>query len=124
MKQVLGLIIIGFLTSSSSDCGRKQKQIQYQGRLEIKAICSNYTISVVSGNMDTSFLESSWTDENTKKSYKNVFALGNPCDFPSTINQGDTFYFTIDTSKSRDCMVCMAYYPKPSRKININVLTP
>jgi hypothetical protein len=50
-----------------------------------------------------------------------VFALGSPCSFPASIGEGQTFYFTLDTP-ARDCNVCQAYYPKPSKALSINVL--
>ena len=93
----------------------------YKGRLEVKALCSNYTIAVIEGNLDTSQIESSWTDESTGKRYQNVFALGSPCSFPDSIQQGQAFYFTL-TPKDEECAVCMAYYPKPSKALSINVL--
>ncbi|HEU4901476.1 MAG TPA: hypothetical protein VFT06_01765 [Flavisolibacter sp.] len=93
----------------------------YRGRLEIKGICSNYTISVREGQIDSSRIEASWTDENTKKTYTNVFALGSPCNFPDSIAEGQEFYFTLD-STAQDCMVCQAYYPKPARSLSIKVL--
>jgi hypothetical protein len=93
----------------------------YKGRLEIKGICSNYTIKLLEGNLDTSKVVASWTNESTKKSYTNVFALGSPCTFPSTLNAGDEFYFVLDDSK-QECAVCMAYYPKPEKALSIKVL--
>jgi len=122
MKIFLVLISSAVLLLSNSDCSSKSKEgTTYKGRLEIKAICSNYTISVLEGNMDTSRIVANWTDENTGKSYTNVFKLGSPCNFPSTINQGDEFFFTIDTATQKDCIVCMAYYPVPPKVIPIIV---
>lgn len=121
MKLFILLAAVSFFTSSSSDCGKKNKDPKYQGRLEIKGICSNYTIALVSGDLDTSLYEKQWTDEMTGKSHQNVFALGNPCDFPANINEGDTFYFSIDSSPLKDCMVCEAWYPKPKKAIAIKV---
>ena len=94
----------------------------YKGKLEIKAGCMNYTISVNQGNIDTAMVVSKWTDENTGKSYKNVFALGSRCNFPSTINEGDEFYFMVDSSTVQNCAVCMMYYPVPSKHVSIKVL--
>lgn len=82
----------------------------------------NYTLRVLEGPVDTTLVSSSWTDENTGKAYTNAFALANPCDFPATIEQGDEFYFVIDTSKPTQCAVCMAYYPTPPRKLSIKVV--
>jgi len=94
----------------------------YKGRLEIKGICMNYTLSVLEGDMDTAQLVAQWRDENSGNSYRNVFALANPCTFPSHLNQGDEFYFTIVPATQPDCAVCMAYYPVPEKKLSIKVV--
>ena len=82
----------------------------------------NYTFTVTGGSVDTSLVEASWTDETTGKTFKNAFGIANPCDFPSTINAGDEFYFEVETAKSKDCAVCMAYYPTPQKKLSIKVI--
>jgi len=81
----------------------------------------NYTIKLLGGDIDTSQISSNWTDEVTGKQYKKVFALANPCSFPSSIKQGDEFYFYLDTSTEKGCITCMAYYPKPPKKLSIKV---
>ena len=123
MKFFVLLSLTSTLLLSSSDCSQKKVSDQkFKGKLEIAGICMNYTIRVVEGNVDASLLDTKWTDETTNKSYTNVFKLGNPCQFPSTIKQGDEFYFTIDTSQVKPCTVCMAYYPTPSKAISIKVV--
>ena len=94
----------------------------YKGRLEVKGGCMNYTISITSPNFDTSLAMASWTDENTGKIYKNVFALKSKCTFPDNINAGDEFYFTIDSTSVQNCAVCLMYYPVPSKKLSIKVI--
>lgn len=122
MKQFILLSALTTLLLSNSDCNNKAAaDSRYKGKLEIAGICMNYTIRVIEGNPDTAVVEKNWTDEVTKKSYTNVFRLGNPCDFPPTIKQGDEFYFTIDTTKGKDCIVCMAYYPTPSKAVSIKI---
>ena len=121
----LFIVLSGFSLAmmSAGDCGKKNAAgTKYKARLEIKAICYNYTLSLLEGSLDTSQVVASWTDENTNVSYKNAFALANPCDFPSTLKQGDEFYFVIDTAKPKDCIVCMAYYPKPPKALSIKVV--
>ena len=93
----------------------------YKGRLEIKALCGNYTIALVEGQLDSSKIQASWTDEQTSKIYKNVFALGSPCSFPDSIQAGQEFYFTIEPT-IQNCMVCQAYYPKPAKSLSIKVV--
>ena len=123
MKWFIFLSGLTTLFLSTTDCsGKKASTVKYKGKLEIAAICMNYTISVKEGNIKASDVVANWTDETTTKLYNNVFKLGNPCDFPASIKQGDEFYFTIDTAKSKDCAVCMAYYPTPPKALSIKVV--
>lgn len=125
MKKLLALFSLSTLLLSASTCGEKKgpsPDNKLKGRLEVQGICMNYTISLLDGKMDTSMLVAYWTDEVTRKPYKNVFRLSNPCDFPSSLKQGDEFYFTIDTAKDNPCVVCMAYYPTPYKAVKIKVL--
>lgn len=121
MKKIIPLSALSFLLLSNSDCTKVSSKI-YKGKLEIKGICMNYTISVPDGSIDPSLVEANWTDESTGQSYKNVFKLGSPCTFPAELNAGDEFEFTIDTTADKDCAVCMAYYPTPSKNLSIKVV--
>lgn len=121
MKRSLAFFIVAVAAFACSNQKPSTSPTCYKGRLEVKGICSNYTIGLVKGRMDTAKLLSTWTDETTGKEYSNVFGLGNPCNFPSRLNAGDEFYFTLDTVRGA-CAVCMAYYPTPSRKLYVKVL--
>ena len=123
MKQLILLFTLAMLLLSNSDCTKNKSTVRYKGKLEITGICMNYTIRVTEGNIDPALIVDNWTDETTSKSYDKVFRLGNPCDFPATVKQGDEFYFTIDTAKGKDCAVCMAYYPTPPKALSIKVVT-
>jgi hypothetical protein len=94
----------------------------YTGKLAIKALCMNYTFTLVKGDIDTSLINGSWIDESTGKTYENAFGISNPCDLPEGLKEGDEFSFKIDTAKGKNCAVCMAYYPTPPRKLSIKVL--
>jgi hypothetical protein len=122
MKLIL-IAAIAALPFSEQTC--KKKNITstscFKGRLEVKGICSNYTIKLLEGNIDTSRIAAIWKDEVTGKTHANVFALESPCTFPATLKEGDEFYFTLDGSKQQ-CTVCMAYYPKPQKALSIKVL--
>ena len=109
------------LALANKPCNPNKQANCFKGRLEIKGICSNYTISVIEGNIDTSLVAANWQDENTGKKYQNVFALDNPCSFPADIEQGGEFYFTLSAEKEKDCNVCMAYYPVPPKRLSIAV---
>jgi len=123
MKRFILLFTLAILVLSNSDCTKNKSTVRYKGKLEITGICMNYTIRVTEGNIDPALIVDNWTDETTSKSYDKVFRLGNPCDFPATLKQGDEFYFTIDTAKGKDCAVCMAYYPTPPKALSIKVVT-
>jgi hypothetical protein len=119
---ILSSTIALMLLATQDKCSKANQQAGcYKGRLEIKGICSNYTIKVLEGTIDTSKIAASWTDENTNKNYSNVFALESPCSFPADIKQGDEFYFTIIDKRDEDCNVCMAYYPTPPKRLLISV---
>lgn len=122
MKTIFILSIATLLAA----CGPTNKVSNdcYKGRLEIKAICSNYTIKLLEGDVDPDSIAASWTDEQTGKTYTNVFSLVNPCALPANFEEGQEFYFTIvqDTGRN-DCVTCMAYYPKPEKKLNIRILS-
>ena len=115
---VASLLFILFL--SANKC--KSKDSVYKGRLEVKGICMNYTIKLLDGSLDTTKYATEWKDESTGKTHTNVFALGSACTFPSSIKEGDEFFFTIDSSYVSNCAVCMAYYPKPAKSIAIKVI--
>ncbi|MEO5562801.1 MAG: hypothetical protein ABIR18_05180 [Chitinophagaceae bacterium] len=131
MKLFIFLSAIFLLTVSARNCNSNKttahatnaEPIKYKAKLETKALCMNYTLRLLEGSIDTAMIAANWTDESTGKSYQNVFALGNPCIFPASIEQGQDFYFLIDTSSvQKQCAVCMAYYPTPPKKLFIKVL--
>jgi hypothetical protein len=121
-NNLLILLLCFFVIFSGFQCKKSINQNSgcYKGRLEIQGICSNYTIKVLEGNIDTSLIVSTWKDPNTGKTYGNVFGLGSPCTFPATIKEGEEFYFTINNDL-QNCAVCQAYYPTPPKKLSIAV---
>jgi hypothetical protein len=122
MKLYLLTPLVFILVITTNKCKNKNESSVYKGKLEVKGMCMNYTIKLLEGKIDTSKLVSEWKNEITGKTHNNVFALGSICNFPSTINEGDEFYFTIDTTYVSNCAVCLAYYPKPARSIAIKVV--
>ncbi|HEX7905342.1 MAG TPA: hypothetical protein VF487_15825 [Chitinophagaceae bacterium] len=122
MKLFIFLASLFTLTVSADSCKKKKDNTVHKGKLEIKAMCMNYTIGVLDGSIDTSLIAANWTDETTGKLYQNVFRLGSPCDFPDSIKEGQEFYFIVDTMSKQGCPVCMAYYPTPSKKLMIKVV--
>src|SRR5215204_4718188 len=122
MKIIFLAPFVFILAITPGKCKNKNENSAFKGRLEVKGMCMNYTIKLLEGNIDTSKLVAEWKNEATGKTHNNVFALGSVCNFPSTINEGDEFSFTIDTSYVSKCAVCLAYYPKPAKSIAIKVV--
>lgn len=122
MKLVFLIASFILVSASSKSCREELPAGCYKGRLEIKAACMNYTISIQNKNFDTSLVVRNWTDETTGKTYKNAFGLGSRCTFPDSLKEGDEFYFTIDSTSKQNCSVCMMYYPTPEKKLSIKVL--
>lgn len=132
------LSLFSVLLLSNSDCSKKKKAGpdnnevkttipsgnpgRCKGKLAVAGICKNYTIVVMEGDIDKKLVEAEWTDEATSKKHINAFRLGNPCEFPATIKEGGEFYFVIDTAANKECIVCMAYYPTPSKTLSIKVI--
>ena len=126
MKLLFFIIGFSLFASVNPGCKTKKESIAtdtcFKGKLEIKANCMNYTISIQQGTMDTSLYVSSWTNESTGTTYKNVFGLASKCNFPTNINEGDEFYFMIDSTTEQGCAVCLLYYPVPEKKLGIRVI--
>ena len=122
MKIYLVAPFIFILATTTNKCKNKTESPVYKGKLEVKGMCMNYTIKLLEGNIDPSKLVAEWKNEVTGKTHSNVFALGSVCNFPPTLNEGDEFYFSIDTTYVSNCAVCLAYYPKPAKSIAIKVV--
>ena len=119
---IAGLLLLA-VSGMAFQCSKPVEEgTVYTGKLEIKAICMNYTLTVTAGNIDTSMVVEDWTDPTTNNSYENAFALANPCSFPDSIQAGQEFKFVITSPAPEQCAVCLAYYPVPSKKLHIRVV--
>lgn len=124
MKQCIAFLFIATAVTLTA-CHKSvsvSQQHKLKARFEIAGLCSNYTFSLIEGNLDTSLVVGSWTNPSTDKTYKNAFSVSNPCSLPSNLKEGDEFYFEIVPERQSNCAVCMAYYPTPPKKLNIKVL--
>jgi hypothetical protein len=124
MKLATFCLIIAGALSVQGGC-KKDRALSgcYKGRLAVKGICSNYTIQVTGGGIDTALIATHWRDEQTGITHDNVFGLGSVCTFPANLNEGDEFSFTIEKTDVQQCIQCMAYYPTPEKKLFIKVLS-
>lgn len=121
MKVFFSLLTM-FLVLSS--CSRKElndcESEVFKGKLALKGICMNYVIQLVDGDLDPSLYEKQWTNPFDEQTYTNIFALESVCTFPSSIEEGDEFFFVIK-KETQNCAVCEAYSPTPNKRISIKV---
>ena len=116
------LIIFIFLLNISCNKSSDTSVTCFKGKLVLKGICMNYVIQIIEGDVDKSLYESSWQNPLSNTTYQNVFGLESICTFPSTINEGDEFYFSIPKRPVvQSCAQCKAYSPIPNKKISIEI---
>jgi hypothetical protein len=116
--------LLAFFVLLNISCNKSNDTIQncFKGKLVLKGLCMNYVIQIIEGDVDKALYESSWQNPSTNTTYQNVFGLESVCTFPSTIKEGDEFYFSIPKSSIvQTCAQCMAYSPTPSKKISIEI---
>lgn len=123
MKKLIHLLLITIVLNSCTHSEQFSTcdQEMYKGKLSVKGICMNYVIEVIKGDIDLNLVEQQWTHPETAVVYNNAFALGSVCDFPSELEQGDEFYFSISSNAGSNCAVCAAYSPTPSKSLVIKV---
>ena len=116
------LIIFIFLLNISCNKSNDTSVTCFKGKLVLKGICMNYVIQIIEVDVDKSLYESSWQNPLSNTTYQNVFGLESICTFPSTINEGDEFYFSIPKRPVvQACAQCKAYSPIPNKKISIEI---
>lgn len=118
------VLILAFWLCNLISCRKTESGPIHQGKLAVDGICGNYTIAVLGNTLDTSQVEATWTDPTTNIAYTHVFGLSDPCDFPTSIKQGDTFSFRVRSTRPSECAQCLAFYPTPTKRLSIQVVTP
>ena len=90
----------------------------------IGSICSQYTIQLISGDMDPSRYLKTWKNAQNDSTYHNVFAVSNFCYFSTQgLQKGDTFQFRLlHDSTKESCAVCLIYEPTPDVQNTIKVI--
>lgn len=96
----------------------------FTGKLVKKGICGQRVVELIGVPKGGLSIAQTWTDSLGKKSYQNVFAVGNTCSFPGEIKEGEEFSFTMTTRPDTSCIQCMAYTAVPEQKNSILVGCP
>jgi hypothetical protein len=119
MKQFWVLLFL--LPLFAFQCEEDRHLDVYKGKLAVAGICGNYTIVLKEGELSPGLYDNTWVDPQTNISYTKAFRLANFCDFPTTIQEGQEFYFSLEPSPSNQCVTCLAVYPTPAKAIAIRV---
>ena len=87
-------------------------------------ICSQYTVQLISGDMDPARYVKTWKNTNNDSVYHNVFAINNFCYFNTfNLQKGDVFEFNLlPDSAKENCVVCLAYEPVPPISNTVKVI--
>ena len=91
----------------------------FTGKLVKSGICGQKVVQLLSERVEGIALAEKWTDSLSNKEYENVFTVGNACDFPVSIKEGDEFSFALTVIPPSDCIQCYAYTPVPAQKNHI-----
>ena len=101
---------------------REDKIACYSGKLVKKGPCGQMVVEITSENKAGLQYAAEWTDPISRIVYRNVFQVFNICDQSGTLNQGDSFTFSISNREpSWACLTCQAFTPVPEEKNNITV---
>jgi hypothetical protein len=121
MKTLLYLCMFVLVVSACSPRIQKMSSTCFVGKLVKKGICGQRVIRLISAPVELVVIESKWTDSLSHKKYIDVFTVANPCDFPASIKEGETFTFSITGTPGSGCIQCFAYTPVPKAKNNITI---
>jgi hypothetical protein len=114
-------VVIGFLYTIAQ-CRNRQFDTQRIKAKVIRITCATTVIQVLDPAHYN--LGETWTIEGTSNTYEHVAVVSNKCEFPSSLKDGDEFYFKqiSENDASNDCAVCMMYDFPPSKGIYLRVV--
>jgi hypothetical protein len=117
MKLFTTLFLIPFLViTSSNGCEKKLAESKQQFEVKVIATLCTYTIVEVQ-TPEFHQLGTEW------EQYKHVFTVGNPCDLPAGLKEGDIFKcYLLENPIIGQCASCRAFMETPSLSRNIKVV--
>lgn len=122
MKNLLLFILFSLCISACKQEIRGPITGCLKGKIVSFGYCSNITVELTEGNLDSNLYVKEWINPANNTVYKNVFRLMNVCSFPSNIREGEEFSFKVMTDPSDGpCAVCQAFYPTPSKGLYIEI---
>lgn len=93
----------------AQQCEKKQTTC-LKGKV-VRVTCATTVVQVLN---NSSVGDAAWSDSMvTHQTYKHVFSVTNKCEMPATLKAGDEFWFSLDSSHTASCIVCMMYDAPP-----------
>ncbi len=121
MKRILFLIALLPLFQMCATRPKTDEKTCFTGKLVKRGICGQRVVQLIGQPSGGLAVAVNWTDSLSNKPYENVFAVGNECDFPATIKEGEEFNFTMTTQPASNCIQCKAYTAIPEQRNHIIV---
>ncbi len=116
MKLLSTLFFIPFLAITLSD-GCEKKLVESKQQFEVKVVATLCAFTVV--EVQTHEFQQLGTDW---EQYKHVFKVGNYCDLPADLKEGDLLKcYIIEKPIIDQCASCRAFMETPSLSRNIKV---
>jgi hypothetical protein len=117
MKLFTALFLIPFLVITASDgCEKKLAESKQQFEVKVVATLCAYTVVEVQ-TPEFQQLGTDW------EQYKHVFKVGNHCDLPADLKEGDLLKcYIIEKPIVEQCASCRAFLETPSLSRNIKVV--
>ena len=116
MKRILQ---ITFVLLISLNCNRSIGQSPIKGKLVYRS-CASVVIEVLTPKNYT-LGQKSWKQPGAKGTFKNVFTVANPCQFPESLEVGQELYFKTTKVEDKDCMTCDLFDNPPTKRQLITV---
>ena len=115
--------LFGILLFGACKPSRNHSSEPFTGKV-IGDICSQYTIQLISGDMDPARYLKTWKNTQTDSIYHNVFSVSNYCDFGKQgLQKGDIFQFRLlHDGPAQSCVACLIYEPTPDVHNTIKVI--
>ena len=119
MMRYISICLCSLLFCGCASRPQTDEKTCFTGKLVKKGICGQRVVQLIGTAKGGMSIAGSWTDSLAHKSYQDVFTVANPCSFPSEIQEGQEFNFTMTTRPDTPCIQCMAYTPVPEQKNSI-----
>ena len=123
MKKVIFILMVCFGIASCIPTGGGGTATGKIKAQLLRTTCASIVIQI----QDPAYyhLGETWSDmfRPSFAPYEHSVSVSNTCEFPSSIVEGDVFYFQLDTNNSNNCVVCAMYDAPPTKQVAVKNVT-